>query len=136
MDYKQLKEKFYFWGGRVIRSYKEKAQPMFKRMCSAVSKSNGSFVFDGGQVNSDEKTLIGKLVGLVFGEEEYLGNDGNVKIRLYVYEERSVADIKASNFKVPELKKLKNESSTSGNPAQVSDAFMNVPDGEEEVPFN
>ena len=134
--YKQMQDKFDFWGGRVIRSYKEKAQPMFKRMCSAVSKSNGSFVFDGGQINSDEKTLVGKLVGLVFGEEEYIGNDGNVKIRLYVYAEHSVADIKSGNFKVPELKKLKNDSSASSKPAQVSDAFMNVPDGEEEVPFN
>ena len=78
-------------------------------MCSAISKSNGNFVFDGGQVNSDEKTLIGKRVGIILGEEEYIGNDGNVKVRTYVYSEKSVDDILKGNFKVPDLKKLPDE---------------------------
>ena len=55
--YKKLQENLKFWGGRVHRSYKENALPMFKRMCSAVSKSNAGFVFDGGKQNSNEKTL-------------------------------------------------------------------------------
>ena len=55
-----------------MKSYKPKALPMFKRFCSAVSKSNGNYVFDAGVVNSDEKTLVGKLIGLIFQEEEYV----------------------------------------------------------------
>ena len=31
------------WTGAYVKSYKTKALPMFKRFCSAVSKSNGNF---------------------------------------------------------------------------------------------
>lgn len=89
-----------------IRSYKPAALPFFKRMCTAISKSNGNFIFDGGTVNSDEKTLIGKAVGLVLGEEEYIGNDGNLKTRVRVVGEHPVDNIKQGKFKVPPLKKL------------------------------
>ena len=129
--YKQMNENLKFWGGRLFRSYKEKAQPMFKRMCSAVTKSNPGYLFDGN-TNSDEKTLIGKLVGLVLGEEEYVGNDGSLKTRLYVYSEKSVDDIRSGNFKVPALKKL-----SDTNQATTTDtSFMNTEGTDEEVPFN
>lgn len=129
--YKKLSETADFWGGRVYRSYKEAALPMFKRMCSAVSKSNPGFVFDGGKSNSNEKTLIGKYVGLVLGEEEYIGNDGNKKTRLYVYSECDINDIKAGKFKVPALKKLKEDNASSGT------GFMDIPNNAaEEIPFN
>ena len=75
------------WTGAYVKSYKTKALPMFKRFCSAVSKSNGNFVFDGNTVNADERTLIGKKVGLVMQEEEYYGNDGSKKTRLIVARE-------------------------------------------------
>lgn len=52
-----------------------------------------------------KKTLVGKHVGLILGEEEYIGNDGNKKTRLYVNTECDVNDIKAGRFRVPELKK-------------------------------
>lgn len=134
--YKQLEQSLQFWGGRVYRSYKEKALPMFKRMCSAVAKSNPGFIFDGGKQNSDERTLVGKYVGLILGEEEYIGNDGSTKTRLYVYAECDINDIKAGKFKVPELKKLK-ESSNNNTQSSVSDGFMNIPDGtDEEIPFD
>lgn len=130
--YKSLSEVMNFWGGRVYRSYKDAALPMFKRMCSAVSKSNPGFVFDGGKVNSNEKTLIGKYVGLILGEEEYVGNDGNKKTRLYVHSECDINDIKAGNFKIPELKKLK-----ENQKASVDTGFINVSSGtKEEIPFN
>ena len=109
--FKESAERLGSWpyGGSYRRSYKPTALPFFKRMCSAISKSNGNFVFDGGQVNADEKTLIGKRVGIILGEEEYIGNDGNVKVRTYVYSEKSVDDILKGNFKVPDLKKLPDE---------------------------
>lgn len=119
-----------FWGGKCYRSYKQNALPMFKRMCSAVSKSNNGFVFDGGEVNADEKTLEGKLVGLVLCEEEYVGNDGNIKTRLYVDRECSVEDIINGKFKVKPIKKLSGSSTT-----QAAD-FVNVPaDAAEGLPF-
>lgn len=127
--YKSLEEKLNFWGGRCYRSYKEKALPMFKRMCSAVTKSNPGFIFDGDE-NADETTLVGKKVGLVLGEEEYIGNDGSVKTRLYVVREVEISNIIDGKFKVPPLKKLE---VTTNN----SDDFMKIPDGDsEESPFN
>ena len=134
--YKQLEESLQFWGGRVYRSYKEKALPMFKRMCSAVAKSNPGFIFDGGKQNSDERTLVGKYVGLVLGEEEYVGNDGTTKTRLYVYSECDINDIKAGKFKVPALKNLKDDNSIPVA-SYSSDGFMNIPEGtDEEIPFD
>ena len=81
------------WAGAYVKSYKKSALPMFKRFCTAVSRSNGKYVFDGGKVNSDEKTLRGKKVGLILGEEEYEGNDGTIKTRLYVVREFSIDKI-------------------------------------------
>lgn len=131
--YKELEERLDFWGGKCFRSYKEKALPMFKRMCSAVTKSNKGFIFDGNK-HADESTLIGKKVGMVLGEEEYEGNDGSIKTRLYVVREIPVEDIKAGKFKIPELKKLPGSSGTVTPP---DDGFMNIPvDADEETPFN
>ena len=125
-----LEERAGFWAGKCYRSYKEKALPMFKRMCSAVTKSNKRFIFDGNE-NSDEKTLIGKFTGMVLVEEEYEGNDGSVKTRLYVVREMSVDDIRAGKYKVPELKKLEEEVK------KPDDGFMDVKkDADEETPFN
>ena len=133
--YQSLSDKYGFWGGRCYRSYKEKALPMFKRMCSAVSKSNNGYIFDG-ETNADESTLVGKLVGLVICEEEYVGNDGNIKTRFYVDRECSVEDIVNNNFKVKPLKKLSDEER-----AEVegpSEDFVAVPesaDGKDDLPF-
>lgn len=113
------------WAGAYVKSYKPAALPMFKRFCTAVSRSNGSFVFDGGQVNADEKTLVGKKLGLLFGEEEYYGNDGEKRTRLYVAREFSVD--KLAEQKVPKLKTIKEESSVAPAPADMG--FVNVPEG-------
>lgn len=115
------------WYGSYVKSYKEKALPMLKRFCSAVSKSNGKYVFDAGAVNADEQTLVGKKVGLLFGEEEYFGNDGELKTRLYVYSEFPVD--KLADQKVPKIKKLKEEA-----PKTDSDGFLSAED-DDEIPF-
>jgi len=127
--YAELEERLDFWGGKCYRSYKPAALPMFKRMCSAVTKSNKKFIFDGND-HADEKTLVGKLVGMVFGEEEYIGNDGSTKTRLYVVRETSIEDIKEGKYKVPEIKKIKPA-------ATESPAFEDVNKSDaEEVPFD
>ena len=130
--FEDLEERAGFWAGKCYRSYSEKALPMFKRMCSAVTKSNKNFIFDGNQ-HCDESTLVGKKVGMILGEEEYIGNDGSTKTRLYVVREVDIADIKAGKFKIPELKKLNN----TNTEIEQDDDFMNVPkDADEENPFN
>ena len=112
--FKELNDSKGFWGGKCFRSYKEKALPMFKRMCSAVNSSNNGFVFDA-ETNTDEKTLIGKLVGLVLCEEEYIANDGSTRTRLYVDRECPVDDIIKGNFKVRPLKTLDGTQASAGS---------------------
>lgn len=131
--FEELEDRAGFWAGKCYRSYKDAALPMFKRMCSAVTKSNKGFIFDGNE-HCDESTLVGKKIGMVLGEEEYIGNDGSTKTKLYVAREMDVADIKAGKYKVPALKKLKEENES---PQKPDDGFMNIPkDADEETPFN
>ena len=115
----------WLWAGAYTKSYKPTAQPMFKRFCSAVSKSNGNYVFDAGVVNSDEKTLVGKKIGIVLQEEEYYGNDGEKKIRLIVNKEFPVADIAAQ--RVPKRKEL---------PTDEEIANAGTDAGTAEIPFD
>lgn len=122
------------WSGRLIKSYKPKALPFFKRFCTAVSRSNGKFVFDGGAINADENTLVGKKIGLLFGEEEYYSNSGDLKTRLYVSREFSIDKI--SEQKVPPVKQISGDDKKKAA-AKPDDGFMNVPEGvtDDEVPF-
>lgn len=116
------------WIGSYTKSYKEKALPMFKRFCTAVSRSNAGFVFDGGAVNSDERTLIGKRLGIVLREEEYYGNDGEVRTRLSVAREFPVDEL--NKQKVPTLKKLQQEKQDANGFVGINNNSSN-----EEIPF-
>ena len=125
--YKEMRENNpeWAWAGAYVKSYKTAALPMFKRFCTAVSRSNGNFVFDGNTVNADEQTLVGKKIGLLFGEEEYYGNDGELKTRLYVVREFSID--KLGEQKVPELKKIKEDKPKDSS---ANAEWMKVPEGE------
>ena len=104
--YKDLSESMKFWGLTLYRSYKESALGFFKAFKNTVEQSNDGFVYD-----YDEKTLEGKLVGIILGEEEYIGNDGSEKVRLKITSTKSVEDIKAGKFKIPKKKLLENSTS-------------------------
>lgn len=119
------------WFGAYCKSYKTKALPMFKRFCSAVSKSNDNYTFDGGAANSDEKTLIGKKIGLMFREEEYYSNEGELKTRLIIHSEFPISKI--GEQKTPSIKKIKEEDAQK--PATDPDGFMEVKDGVIDIPF-
>jgi hypothetical protein len=99
------KEQFDKWGGNwnasFIRSYKEKALGMFKHFTNCIEQSNAGYEWD-----FNEKGLIGKVVGLVLGEEEYQNNAGEIKTKLVVKNIATVEEIKNGNFKVPAPKKL------------------------------
>lgn len=114
--YKELYTNKGFWGGSFIRSYKETALSFFKGFLKAIELSNAGFKAD--DFDGDETKLRGKLIGLVLAEEEYKGNDGTVKTRIYVDAVHSADRIKKGDFKVPELKKL---ASTSDN------GFFDIP---------
>ena len=99
------KEQFDRWGGNwnasFIRSYKEKALGMLKHFTNCIEQSNAGYEWDW-----NEKGLIGKVVGLVLGEEEYENKSGEVKTKLIVSQVKTVEEIKNGDFKVPAPKKL------------------------------
>lgn len=133
-DFRDRKPDNNDWIGRLWKSYKPKALPFFKRFCSAVSKSNGNYVFDGGSVNADEHTLIGKKIGLVFREEEYYSNSGELKTKLEVYKEFPIDKIEEQ--KIPPILRIKEDKEENGRKSATNTEFMNVPEGsDEEVPF-
>ena len=108
----------------MFRSYKEKALGMFKHFTNCVENSNAGYTWAW-----DEKSLVGKFIGLVLGEEEYEKSDGSVGIRLYVKEVKTVQEIKDGNFKIPELKVLKNRPSEP-----VNNGFTEI-DSSDDLPF-
>lgn len=112
-------------GSRFIRSYKQNALPFFKGSMSAIEKCN-----EGYQWDWDEKKLIGKKVIMVFGEEEYLDKDGNVKVGTKLLEFRSIQAYKEGRIKVPELKRLPVEAVPAAVP-QTSDPTLL----DDELPF-
>lgn len=113
-------------GGSFIRSYKQTAASMFKGFVSAVEASNKGYTFD-----FDEQTLVGKVVGLVLGDEEFLNQKGQVRTRTYVNAVRSVEAIKNGDYKVPELKKLDaskvTTAATTTSSAPFVDPFADAP---------
>lgn len=136
--YAALNERAHFWGGHFIRSYKKKAAGFFKSFLNAVEASNDNCVIATAE-GVDENRLIGKALGVVLGEEEYQGNDGSVKKRLYVAAVLPADRIRSGDFTVPAFKKLEsmNTPPTSG----VIDTTVAVPSPEsfaaleEDVPF-
>ena len=81
---------------------------------TSVEESNPGFTW-----NWDERSVAGKMVGMVFGEEEYTANDGTIKTRLTLPRIKSVQDIRDGRYKVPELKKL--PASTAAPAAAAND---------------
>jgi hypothetical protein len=97
--------------------------PFFKGMISAIEESNDRYKFD-----FNEKTLIGKKFGGVFGEEEYIGKDGTVKTAVKLMQIRSTDAIRKGNFKIPPKKTV----SGTTQPA-VDNGFTSVES--ENIPF-
>ena len=70
--------------------------------------------------------FIGKLVGIVLAEEEYIGNNGEVKTRFKLPSLRSAQAIREGRFCVPELDKL---------PESERREAEQQPDNYDDVPF-
>ena len=122
--YKDLNEAKKFWGGNFIRSYSEKAESFFRGFLTALENSNPGFIFD-----NDITKFVGKNIGLVLGEEEYIKKDETLSTRLYVYQVRSIIRIKENDFVVPKFKKLKVD------PSEKAAFEKLLASGSEELPF-
>lgn len=123
--YADLEASMGFWGGRFVRSFKQKALPFFKAFKTCLEASNRGFALD----ETNPNCIVGKLIGVVLGEEEYVGNGGAVKVRTYVDKTHTVKAIQAGDFKVPPLKKLAATTNTT------PDAPVYPTDDDGELPF-
>ena len=79
----------------------------FKSFCTAVEQSNG---IERLPRHDDAflKALVGKGIGVLYGREEYEGNDGKAHWSTKPKWFRSVQNIRSGNFTVPEDKPLEN----------------------------
>lgn len=125
--FQQLEDRAGFWGLRGWMSFKESQLPNFQRTCAALCNSNPGLKFNpfapGG---ADIDSLEGKSIGVILGKEEYRSNSGDIREKSVVSRFIEVEKIKAKKFKVPELKRLKED---VGDPA-----FVPVGDSEE-IPY-
>ena len=99
--FKQLTDAGLIDTSKTFLSYKTNALPFFKAFITAVEKTNPGYQWDW-----DESKLVGKNVMAVFGEEEFIGNDGTVKVSVRVQEFRSLEAYQSGKLTVPERKKL------------------------------
>ena len=100
---------------------------VLKNFVTCFDESNPGFdskaAFDADQWG----LYIGKYIGIVLGEEEYIGNDGSVKTRYTMPRIKSVPDIRAGKFRVPELKKLKESATPTQDNAVPVDVYDDIP---------
>ena len=97
----------------------------FKQICTSIERSNNSQIEWGAKF---EQSIVGKVVGGVFGEEEYLDTANNVKTARKLFWFRSVDGIQ--DAKVP------NKRTLEGTDTSAPDGFVNIPEGiDEQLPF-
>lgn len=121
--YKELNDRFGFWGGSFIRSYKANAAGFFKAFLDAVEASNFGVKL-ATETGVDERKLPGLLVGVVLREEEYIKNNGELGTRLRVKEVLPVDRIRMGDFIVPEKKVL--DEKPAAAPAVIDTTAANV----------
>ena len=80
----------------------------FKGMCTAFEKSNPGYAW-----NWNEQTLIGRMIGILFRNEEW-EYDGKTGWSVKPFRAISVDSVRSGNFKIPKEKTLKNKSTSGG----------------------
>ena len=103
-----------------------KTSKSFKTFCTAVEHSNSGFKMVWGDQFCN--ALKGKAVGGVFGEEEYVGNDGTIKTARKLFWFRGID--KVMDAEIPAKRTVEPQPASN-------DGFMNIPDSiDNELPFN
>ena len=110
-----------FWPLRCNRFYGQKGVSFFKAFIEAVEATNKGYKW-----NWNEQSLVGKGVGIVFREEEYLDRNGNVRSNIKPYEFKTAAEIREGSFTIPEPKRLA--------PAEASNTF-DTAESDDDLPF-
>lgn len=106
------------WGCTYYQNLEGKGAEFFKGLITLLEVCNPGYTWDW-----DEHGLRGKQIGVIFREEEYIGNDGKLRSSVKPVSFRMVDDIREGNFKVPEIKRVDSAANVFGA------------DNGEEIPF-
>lgn len=99
-----------------------KTSKTFKQFCTSIERSNNSQIQWGAGF---EASIVGKVIGGIFGEEEYINAQGEVKTARKLFWWRSTEGIKDAT--IPEKR-------TVDKP--TDNGFMDIPAGiEDDLPF-
>ena len=98
----------------------------FKSFCTAAEESNPGFTIQWGPAFGE--CFKNRLIGAIFGREEYIGNDSKAHWSTKPKFFRSADKIRKGDFEVPEDKPLPNQQSAANYsgypaPAQTADPF-------------
>jgi len=108
------------WGGTYRQPTEGKSVNFFKGLVTSIEVSN-NFVWPWG---SKELNLKGKLLGGIFGREQYQHMSGDLRFFTRCQAVRSVSTIREGNFQVPEDKLLTGVSaapSSTGSFVEIDD---------------
>jgi hypothetical protein len=81
----------------------------FKGMTTAFEKSNPGYVW-----NWDENSLIGKMVGILFRNEEWENDEGKSGWTVRPFRAITVDSVRSEDFRLPKDKPLKKNESAGG----------------------
>lgn len=109
----------------------------FKSFVTVLENSNKGFVFPWGKDDAETcKLLKDKLIGLVFGEEEYFKQDGTIGVSVKPFWPRSYD--KVLDAEVPERKKVQGGGSVPNATGTGAAWEPNIPtntDDDDDLPF-
>ncbi len=118
-------------GGTYRQGLSEKSASFLKGMVTCIQDSNPGFVWDW-----DENKLVGKKFGGVFGEEEYMNQQGQIKTAIKCRFIRSVETIQ-KGVDIPEPRKYKDASPANGYTAPNTGKHIpgDMIEVDEDLPF-
>lgn len=129
--YSRLEDRAGFWGMSLSLYFDKDRLWRFTKAIEAIKESNQGFEWDYNQDN-DEKTLIGKQLGVVTRLREYWGNDGKKKSKLTVYSTITADEVRKGQFTVPDPLLVDDIQSAHGGVVDTTTGFEAVDD---EPPF-
>ena len=104
--YKEVKDKFNFWGGRFYKFYTERALPFFKKFVDTLVECNPDIegIIVGDWEDIDEEKMVGARIGMIVGEKVYIGKDGKIKTDLDTYNAQfvTIETIYNEDYAIPE----------------------------------
>lgn len=111
------------WRGMYYQTVKPNDLKYFKGFITAIENSNSGYTWSW-----DEKTLVGKLFGGIFGQEEYKGNDGKTHLSTKLQWVRSVDCVREGKYSAPNIKRLAGGSTSN---ASANETILD----DDELPF-